>query len=60
MEPVGLSIPATGRALGGEEKPLSRATIYRLIAQHKLKAVKIGGRTLVTVASIRALVDGTS
>jgi excisionase family DNA binding protein len=31
---------------------LSRATVYRLIAQKKLKTLKIGGRRLVPIAAI--------
>jgi excisionase family DNA binding protein len=31
---------------------LSRATLYRLISQKKLKTLKIGGRRLVPIAAI--------
>lgn len=55
MKPIGLSIPDTGKALGGDERPLSRATIYRMISRNQLEAFKVGQRTLVTVASIEAL-----
>ena len=34
---------------------VGRSTLYRLIAENKLQTVKIGRRTLVRVASIRAL-----
>lgn len=54
MKPIGLSIPDTGKVLGGEEKPLSRATIYRMIGRGDLEAFKLGSRTLVSVASIEA------
>ena len=37
---------------------LSRATIYRLIADGKLTTLKIGARRLVPVASIDALLNG--
>lgn len=58
MKPIGLSMKATGVALGGEEKPLSRATVYRRIADGTLEAIKFGGRTLVTMESIeRAVAD---
>ena len=53
MKPIGLSIPETGNALGGERDPLSRATIYRMIQRKELEAFKLGSRTLVTVASSR-------
>ena len=48
VEPAFLSIPASGEFLG-----LSPASIYRLIGLDKLKAVKAGGKTLVTVESLR-------
>lgn len=54
MDSVGLSIPAAGASLGGKDKPLSRATIYRMIARNDLEAFKVGTRTLVTVESIKA------
>jgi excisionase family DNA binding protein len=55
MNPIGLSIPETGKALGGEGDPLSRATIYRMIGRGELEAFKLGSRTLITVASIEAM-----
>ncbi|WP_294013549.1 DNA-binding protein [Sphingomonas sp.] len=53
MEPIGLSIPDTGKALGGSDKPLSRNTIYRMIGRGELEAFKMGSRTLVSVPSIK-------
>ena len=44
------SIPETQRALG-----IGRSTTYRLIDSGKLERVKIGRRTLIKIASIRAL-----
>lgn len=55
LKPIGLSIPETGKALGGEGDPLSRATIYRMINRGDLEAFKLGARTLVSLASIEAL-----
>lgn len=55
MRPLGLSIAETGKALGGEGDPLSRATIYRMINRGDLDAFKLGARTLVSLASIEAL-----
>lgn len=55
MKPLGLSIAETGKALGGENDPLSRATIYRMINRRELEAFKVGARTLVSLASIEAL-----
>jgi excisionase family DNA binding protein len=48
-----LSIADTCEALS-----LSRSSIYKLIGANRLQTIKIGTRTLVTVASIKALVDG--
>jgi excisionase family DNA binding protein len=53
MQPIGLSIKETGRTLGGTGSPLSRATIYRMIARGELEAFKLGSRTLITVVSIQ-------
>ncbi len=57
MEPIGLSIPDTGKALGGPEKPLSRNTIYRMIGRGDLEAFKVGSRTLVSVPSIKRVAE---
>ena len=56
IEPVerrAFSIRETERATN-----LSRATLYRLVASGKLKTVKVGGRRLVLVTSIDALLHG--
>lgn len=37
---------------------LSRSSIYKLINGKRLRAIKIGSRTLVTVESLQALVGG--
>jgi excisionase family DNA binding protein len=55
VEPIALSIPEAGKALGGAAEPLSRNTIYRMIARGDLEAIKLGSRTLVTTASIKQL-----
>jgi excisionase family DNA binding protein len=52
MEPLTLTIGDTKKAIG-----LGRTKIYDLISQGKLETVKIGSRTLVKTASIRALVE---
>lgn len=53
MEPFALTITSTAKATG-----LGKTTTYRLINEGQLTAVKIGRRTLVTVASIKALLEG--
>ena len=48
-----LSIKEAAQSCG-----LSRATVYRLIADGKLITLKIGSRRLVTVAALDALLSG--
>ena len=48
-----LSIKETAEACG-----LSRATLYRLMADGKLGTLKIGARRLVPVVAIDALLSG--
>ena len=52
-EPAGgaYTVEGAGRRLGG----IGRTTVYELIAAGKLEAVKLGSRTLITAASIEAL-----
>lgn len=50
MDTVLASIPEASKMLR-----IGRSTVYRLIGDGKLEAVKIGRRTLVRMASIRAL-----
>ncbi len=45
------TVEGAGRCLGG----IGRTTVYGLIAAGKLEAVKLGSRTLITAASIDAL-----
>lgn len=52
MEPVTVTIDGAKKATG-----LGTTKLYELIAEGKLKTVKIGRRTLVKTESIRALVD---
>jgi hypothetical protein len=52
-EPLGVSVEDAKRHLGN----VSTATIYRLFDRDKLEKRKIGGRTVVTMSSIRALLD---
>lgn len=55
MEPVVTSINDAAAALC-----LGRTSIYSLINEGKLDVVKVGRRTLVTIASIRRLVCSAS
>jgi excisionase family DNA binding protein len=49
IQPIAGSIATAARVSG-----LGRTTIYRLIGEGRVEAVKAGGRTLVIMASLRA------
>lgn len=53
MEKLTSSINDTARALS-----VGRTTVYLMIADGRLEAIKLGRRTLVKVESIRRLVAG--
>ena len=53
MENITVSINDAAKALG-----VGRSKIYQLIRSGDLNFVKIGRRSLITVTSIRELVDG--
>ncbi len=55
MELITVSISEAAKALG-----IGRSTTYELINEGKLHAIKLGRRTLVTVASIKELVASAS
>lgn len=50
MQAIYCTIPEAGEALG-----VKRSTVYRLLSDGKLKAVKLGTRRLVSIVSIREL-----
>lgn len=52
ITPLAVSIPTFSAMT-----QLGRTTAYNLIAQGRLKKVKVLGRTLITMASINALID---
>lgn len=51
MEPIATSINDAAKALS-----LGRTSIYALIKEGRLETVKVGRRTLVKTASVRALI----
>lgn len=51
MEPIATSVNGAAKALG-----LGRTSIYALINEGRLEKVKLGRRTLITVASIHDLI----
>lgn len=55
MEVITISIDDAAAVLG-----IGRTKLYELIAAGNLEAVKLGRRTLVKTASIRALVNSLS
>ena len=50
IEPIAMSVNSAAQTLG-----IGRTSIYALLKQGKLDAIKIGRRTLLTTASIRRL-----
>jgi hypothetical protein len=50
-EPLAVSVEEAKRHLGG----ISTATVYRFIDSNRLERRKLGGRTVITMASIKAL-----
>lgn len=55
LEPLAYSISEACRV-----SSLGRTRLYQLIAEGRLEARKIGKRTLVPAASLRALINGQS
>ena len=55
VERIGVSVQEAAKMLG-----ISRPHFYPLIKDGKVRTVKIGRRTLVSVQSLRELVDGTA
>ena len=53
MEPIALTVSDTTKVTG-----FGKTTTYKLIKDGKLTALKVGRRTLVTEASIKALLNG--
>ncbi len=54
-DPLAYTLSAATAACG-----LSRSTLYRHAATGRLRLVKVGGRTLVDAASLRALVGAAT
>jgi excisionase family DNA binding protein len=52
VEPLCVSVPEATRLLG-----VGRTKLYELINSQRLRVVKIGRRTLISVASVRALIS---
>jgi len=50
--PRAVSIIQAGRMLN-----VSRSTIYRLIGAKRLRAIKVGARTVIPIASLDAILD---
>ncbi|MEK6636541.1 MAG: helix-turn-helix domain-containing protein [Pseudomonadota bacterium] len=52
MEAIATSVNGAAKALS-----IGRTTVYELINSGKLETVKLGRRTLIKTASIRALIN---
>lgn len=52
MEPIATSVNGAAKVLG-----IGRTTVYQLINSGRLETLKLGRRTLIKTASIRALID---
>lgn len=52
MEPLVLGVKEAAAYIG-----LSKSRIYELISEQQIEARKLGGRTVVPVASLRAFVE---
>lgn len=52
MKPLVISVNETAKALG-----VGRSSVYALIKSGGLDAIKIGTRTLITIASIARLTE---
>jgi excisionase family DNA binding protein len=55
MDPIAISVEEARKSLG-----IGRTKLYELVGQGRLKALKIGRRTLILVASIHALINDAS
>lgn len=55
MEPITISIADAAKALS-----IGKTSLYRIISEGRLKTVRILGRQLVTVESLKALVGEQS
>jgi excisionase family DNA binding protein len=52
MEPIATTIKDTAKALG-----VGKTSVYLLIRQGRLEKIKLGRRSLVTITSIRRLIE---
>lgn len=52
VEPMVLGVKEAAAFIG-----LSRSRLYELISEHKIEARKLGARTVVPIASLRAFVE---
>jgi excisionase family DNA binding protein len=48
-----LSVPEAASVIG-----IGKSTLWRMIAEREISAIKIGGRTLIRDADLRAFIDG--
>jgi excisionase family DNA binding protein len=56
--PSGASPRAVSIIQAGLMLNVSRSTIYRLIGAKRLRAIKVGARTVIPIASLDAILEG--
>ena len=56
--PSGASPRAVSIIQAGLMLNMSRSTIYRLIGAKRLRAIKVGARTVIPIASLDAILEG--
>ncbi|MDF2810485.1 MAG: excisionase [Microvirga sp.] len=52
MEPVTISVRDAAKAIG-----IGRVTLYKWIDEGKVESIRVGGRRLIKVESVRKLVE---
>lgn len=60
MQPVKNNTPKVGYSIreACQASSLSKSSVYNHIAAGRLRAVRVGGRTIIPAASLHALIDG--
>lgn len=60
MQPIKSETPKVGYSIrqAVQATSLSKSTIYNHIAAGRLRAVRVGGRTIIPADALRTLIDG--
>jgi len=54
MEPLTVPVNVAAACLG-----IGRTSLYRIIAEQKIDVVRVAGRTLITTASLKRLIESS-